>query len=57
MISIIIPVYNTAKYLDQCIQSVVEQDYTNWECILVDDGSTDESGLICDKWKIRDDRI
>lgn len=57
MISIIIPVYNTAKYLDQCIQSVVEQDYTDWECILVNDGSTDDSGLICNNWAKDDDRI
>ena len=57
MISIIIPVYNTAPYLDQCIQSVVEQNYKDWECILVDDGSTDNSGTICDKWAGNDSRI
>ena len=46
MISIIIPVYNVAQYLDECIASVVKQTYTDWECILVDDGSTDDSGEI-----------
>ena len=41
MISIIIPVYNVKLYLDNCIQSVIQQSYTDFECILVDDGSTD----------------
>lgn len=57
MISIIIPVYNTAPYLNPCIESVVNQTYTDWECILVDDGSTDESGVICDGWCSKDSRI
>ncbi len=57
MISIIIPVYNTAKYLDQCLESVLEQSYTDWECIVVDDGSTDNSGAICDNWGERDNRF
>ena len=57
MISIIIPVYNVAQYLDECIASVVKQTYTDWECILVDDGSTDDSGEICDKWHNIDSRI
>ena len=57
MISVIIPVYNTAKYLDRCVQSVTDQLYQDWECILVDDGSTDDSGLICDKWALQDSRI
>lgn len=57
MISIIIPVYNTAKYLDQCLESVFRQSYTDWECIVVDDGSTDGSGAICDKWAMEDARI
>ena len=43
MISIIIPVYNVKLYLDNCIQSVIQQSYTDFECILVDDGSTDGS--------------
>ncbi len=57
MISIIIPVFNTSAYLDQCLQSVLEQSYTDWECILVDDGSTDNSGEICDKWAKKDSRF
>jgi glycosyltransferase involved in cell wall biosynthesis len=47
-ISIIIPVYNTSKYLKQCIESVLSQEYKDYEIILVDDGSTDSSGDICD---------
>ena len=57
MITIIIPVYNTSNYLDECLQSVLEQTYTDWECILVDDGSTDNSGEICDKWAEKDRRF
>ncbi|WRK53130.1 glycosyltransferase [Coprobacillaceae bacterium CR2/5/TPMF4] len=50
MISIIIPVYNVSKYLDKCLQSVVTQTYSNIQIILVNDGSTDNSGEICEKW-------
>lgn len=57
LISIIVPVYNTEKYLDQCIQSVLAQTYTNWELLLIDDGSTDSSGAICDKYAAEDKRI
>ena len=57
IISIIVPVYNTEKYLDQCIQSVLAQTYTNWELLLIDDGSTDSSGAICDKYAAEDNRI
>ena len=57
MISIIVPVYNTEKYLDQCIQSVLAQTYTNWELLLIDDGSSDSSGAICDKYASQDSRI
>lgn len=56
-ISIIIPIYNTEKYLDVCLQSLVNQSYRNLEIILVDDGSTDKSGQICDLWAMRDRRI
>ena len=57
MISIIVPVYNTEQYLDRCIQSVLAQTYTNWELLLIDDGSTDSSGAICDKYAAEDNRI
>lgn len=56
-ISVIIPIYNTEKYLDKCIRSVVKQTYKNLEIILVDDGSLDQCGNICDKWAERDERI
>lgn len=56
-ISIIIPVYNVQNYLSQCIDSVVNQTYSNLQIILVDDGSTDSSGTICDEWEKKDSRI
>ena len=49
-ISFIIPVYNVEKYLRQCIESILEQDYEEKEIILVDDGSPDNSGKICDEY-------
>lgn len=57
LISVIISVYNVEKYLDQCIQSLVNQTHENMEIILVDDGSTDGSGVICDEWMNKDSRI
>lgn len=57
MISVIVPVYNVLEYLDRCISSIVCQSYENLEIILVDDGSTDGSGDICDSWGRRDPRI
>lgn len=56
-ISIIIPVYNVAHYLPRCMESVINQTYTNLEIILVDDGSIDESGKICDTYAQKDKRI
>ena len=57
MVSIVIPVYNVEKYIDTCIKSVVSQTYSDIEIILVDDGSTDSSGAICDRYKSEDSRI
>ena len=56
-ISVIVPVYKTEKYLDRCIQSIVNQTYENLEIILVDDGSPDTCPEICDKWGKKDSRI
>ncbi len=50
MISIIVPVYNVEKYIDRCIQSILNQTYKNYELILIDDGSIDRSSEICDKY-------
>lgn len=57
LISVIVPIYNIEKYLQECIVSIVDQKYTNLEIILVDDGSTDHSGKICDEWADNDTRI
>ena len=57
LISIIVPVYNSANCLKSCIDSVLAQTYTEWELILVDDGSTDGSANICDDYANRDSRI
>lgn len=56
-ISVIVPVYNVEKYLSQCLDSIIHQTYKNLEIILVDDGSTDSSGLICDNYSQKDKRI
>lgn len=57
LVSVIVPVYNVEQYLDQCVKSILDQDYENLEIILVDDGSTDSSGKMCDQWASRDKRI
>ena len=57
LISIIVPIYNVEKYIKKCIDSIINQTYTNLEIILVDDGSPDNCGKICDKYKEKDDRI
>lgn len=57
LVSVIIPVYNVERYLRECVNSVLQQTYTNIEIILVDDGSTDRSGMICDEYEGRDARI
>lgn len=56
-ISIIIPVYKVERYLRQCLDSVLSQTFTDWECLLVDDGSPDASGAICDEYAARDPRF
>lgn len=57
LISVVIPIYNVERYLDRCINSMVNQSYQNIEIILVDDGSKDRCFEICDSWKSKDDRI
>ena len=57
MVSVIVPVYNVEKYLCQCLDSVLNQTYTDFEMILIDDGSTDASGKICDDYAQKDSRI
>lgn len=57
LISVLVSVYNVEEYLDECIQSIVKQSYQNLEIILLDDGSTDSSGKLCDEWVKIDSRI
>lgn len=57
LISIILPVYNVSKYLEECMKSIINQTYKNIEIIVVNDGSTDESDYICEKYKKLDNRI
>ena len=57
LISVIVPVYNVAAYLPRCIDSILAQTYANLEILLVDDGSTDDSGFICDEYAKKDTRI
>ncbi len=56
-ISIIVPVYKVEKYIDECVQSILKQSYSVWELILVDDGSPDRCGEICEHYAAKDDRI
>lgn len=57
LISIVVPVYNVEKYLNKCIESIINQSYSNLEIILVDDGSKDSSGIMCDSYILKDKRI
>ncbi len=57
VVSIIVPVYKVERYLDRCVQSIVAQTFTDLEVILVDDGSPDKSGDMCDEWSRKDERI
>ena len=56
-VSIIVPVYNAEKYLDRCIKSILNQTLREFELILIDDGSKDNSGIICDTYAVKDNRI
>lgn len=57
LISIIVPVYNVERYLRRCIDSILNQSYTHLEILLIDDGSTDNSGNICDEYSANDLRV
>ena len=57
MVSIIVPVYNTEKFLHRCIDSVLAQTYQDFELLLIDDGSKDSSGAICDEYAVGDSRV
>lgn len=57
LISVIVPVYNVEEYLDECVQSIVNQTHRKLEIILVDDGSTDKCSALCEKWAKKDNRI
>lgn len=57
LVSIVVPVYNTEKYLNRCISSIVNQTYQHIEILLINDGSTDKSGEVCDRWTAKDSRI
>lgn len=56
-VSVIVPVYNVENYIGRCIESIQKQTLTDWELLLIDDGSTDNSGSICDSYAQKDDRI
>lgn len=57
LVSIIVPVYKVEHYIANCIESIIKQTYKNWELLLIDDGSPDNSGTICDSYSNQDDRI
>lgn len=57
VISIIVPIYNVEEYLPSCLDSILGQSYHDLDILLIDDGSTDESGKICDQYAIADSRV
>jgi len=57
LISVIVPCYNQAQYMDECLQSVLDQTYQNWECIIVNDGSPDDTEEVALQWTEKDTRF
>lgn len=57
IISVIVPVYNAEKYIGECIESILSQTFSDIECLLIDDGSKDSSGVICDGYALKDERV
>ena len=57
LVSIIVPVYKVEQYLSRCVDSILQQSYSNLEIILVDDGSPDSCGMICDEYQKKDSRV
>ena len=57
LLSFVIPIYNVEKYLNTCFESILAQDLVDWEAILVNDGSTDASGKICDDWAAKEEHF
>ena len=57
LVSIVIPVYNGEKYLRKCLDSIIGQTYQAWELLLIDDGSSDSSGDICDEYAAKNEKI
>lgn len=55
--SVIVPVYNVEKYIEECLDSILKQDYDNYEILLIDDGSTDNSGNICEIYAAKNEKI
>jgi len=57
LISVIVPCYNQAEFLEECLTSVLNQTYSNWECIIINDGSTDDTSKIAEKWTTKEKRV
>lgn len=55
--SIVVPVFNVESYIEECVQSVIEQTFSEWELLLIDDGSTDQSSVFCQAFAGKDSRI
>ena len=55
--SIVVPVFNVETYIEKCVQSVLEQTFSDWELLLIDDGSTDQSGMLCQTFVEKDSRV